>query len=252
MSSGSSNGNGYSAEIKFLVNEATGIRVREWVRARMDADPHGGGPHADEYRVSTLYLDTEARDVFHRRGSYGRSKYRVRRYGDEPRVFLERKLRTASRLAKRRTHISLETLPLLTTAGLHPADSASGVSDPLTVWFRRRVSLRRLEPVCRVSYRRTARLAETEAGRVRLTLDDSLTASTANAFSLDGPGPAALLVGHMILELKYRGTMPAVFRELADTFALTPGRASKYRVAVEALGIARVEPDDGPSYPLHA
>ena len=79
---------GYTAEIKFLVNEATGIQIREWARGRLSPDPHGTGPHADEYRVSTLYLDTAARDVFHRRGSYGRSKYRVRRYGEEPRVFL--------------------------------------------------------------------------------------------------------------------------------------------------------------------
>jgi hypothetical protein len=249
----SDQGNGYTAEIKFLVNEATGLRIREWVRERMDADPHGGGPHADEYRVSTLYLDTGARDVFHRRGSYGRSKYRVRRYGDETRVFLERKLRTGARLAKRRTDISLDALPLLTTAGsLDPVAPTSPIPDPLTGWFRRRVSLRRLEPVCRVSYLRVARLGDTEAGRVRLTLDYSLSAATANAFTLDGAGPAPLLVGHMILELKFRGPMPAVFRELADTFALTPGRASKYRVAAEALGIAGVAPDGGASYPLHA
>src|SRR5678809_703047 len=108
-----SNGNGYTAEIKFLVDEATGLRIREWARKRLEADPHGTGPHADEYRVSTLYLDTAARDVFHRRGSYGRSKYRVRRYGEEPRVFLERKLRTGSRLAKRRTDIPLDSLHTL-------------------------------------------------------------------------------------------------------------------------------------------
>ena len=243
------NGIGHSAEIKFLVNEATGIRIREWVRERLDADPHGGGPHGDEYRVSTLYLDTEARDVFHRRGSYGRSKFRVRQYGDEPRVFLERKLRTGSRLSKRRTDIAVDALPLLATA-----EPSSPTPDPLTGWFRRRVSLRRLAPVCRVSYLRTARLGHTEAGQVRLTLDYSLSASTADAFVLDGPRPAELLAGHMILELKFRGTMPAVFRELADTFALRPGRASKYRVAAAALGVARLtaDEDEDTSQTLHA
>src|SRR6185503_941072 len=136
------NSNGYTAEIKFLVNEATGLQIREWARERTDADPHGTGPYGDEYRVSTLYLDTAARDVFHRRGSYGRSKFRVRRYGDEPRVFLERKLRTGSRLAKRRTDIPIETLHLLKTLD-------TGGND--TKWFRRRVSIRQLAPVCRVS-----------------------------------------------------------------------------------------------------
>src|SRR5688500_5743369 len=119
---------GYTAEIKFLLTETTGLSVREWARGRLEADPHGGGPHGDEYSVSILSIDTAARDVFHRRGSYGRSKYRVRRYGEEPRVFLERKLRTSSRLAKRRTDIPLETLPLLQGAALNGHDS--------TTWFR--------------------------------------------------------------------------------------------------------------------
>ena len=234
--------NGYTAEIKFLVNEATGIQIREWARERLAADPHGTGPHADEYRVSTLYLDTAERDVFHRRGSYGRSKYRVRRYGEEARVFLERKLRTSSRLAKRRTDIPLDTLHML------QAESGDGQIR----WFRRRVIVRQLEPVCRVSYLRMARLAETPVGRMRMTLDYSLTASTADTFSLDGPGPASFLNGYMILELKFRGAMPTVFRQLADTFALAPGRASKYRTAADILGIARLAPEEGAPYTLHA
>src|SRR5262245_52122956 len=121
--------NGYTAEIKFLLTETTGIQVQEWARGRLEPDPHGTGAHGDEYRVSTLYLDTAERDVCHRRGSYGRSKYRVRRYGEEPRVFLERKLRTASRLAKRRTDIPLDTLHLLIARDLEDLDT--------TTWFRR-------------------------------------------------------------------------------------------------------------------
>ena len=241
---GSGFSNGYSAEIKFLLDEATGLRVREWARERLEADEHGGGAHGDEYRVSTLYLDTAARDVFHRRGSYGRSKYRVRRYGEEARVFLERKLRTGSRLAKRRTDIPLDTLHLLPGRDLDNHDS--------TTWFRRRVSVRQLEPVCRVSYLRTARLANTPDGRVRMTLDYALSASTADAFAIDGPGPAPLLTGHMILELKFRGAMPAVFKELADAFALSPGRASKYRTAADVLGIATLAPAAGAPSTLHA
>ena len=240
---GAANTNGYTAEIKFLVTEATGIRIREWARERTEADPHGTGAFGDEYRVSTLYLDTAARDVFHRRGSYGRSKFRVRRYGDEPRVFLERKLRTASRLAKRRTDIPIETLHLLKTL-------EAGAPD--TMWFRQRVSIRQLAPVCRVSYLRTARTADTPNGRVRMTLDYALSASAADAFAIDGPGPAGLLPGQMILELKYRGVMPTVFRELADTFAVTPGRASKYRVAADALGIAQLAREEGPTSTAHA
>ncbi len=85
-----------------------------------------------------------------------------------------------------------------------------------------------------------------------MTLDYSLTASTADAFAIDGPGPAPLLTGHMILELKFRGVMPTVFRELADTFALSPGRASKYRTAADVLGVASLAPAPGAPSTLHA
>lgn len=240
---GAANTNGYTAEIKFLVNEATGLRIRDWARERLDPDPHGTGPYGDEYRVSTLYLDTAARDVFHRRGSYGRSKYRVRRYGEEPRVFLERKLRTGSRLAKRRTDIPLETLHLLRTLD-------AGAQD--TKWFRQRVSVRQLHPVCRVSYLRTARVVDTPDGRMRMTIDYSLSAAPADAFTLDAAEQTSLLPNQMILEVKYRGPMPAVFRELADAFAIVPGRASKYRVAAAALDIAQLARDEGPSSTAHA
>ena len=237
------NGSGSASEVKFLVTEATGLQIRDWVRGRMSPDPHGVGPHGDEYCVSTLYLDTDDRDVFHRRGSYGRSKYRVRRYGDDHRVFLERKLRTGSYLAKRRTDVALDVLARL--------DAAANEHDGIR-WFCRRVSTRRLRPVCRVSYSRTARLAGTANGDVRLTLDHSLSAAAADHFTVDGPSSATLLSGLMILELKFRGSMPALFRELAGTFALTPGRASKYRVAADALGIAQLAPDEGAPYTLHA
>ena len=80
----------------------------------------------------------------------------------------------------------------------------------------------------------------------------SLTASAADTFSLDGGGPQPFLSGYMILELKFRGPMPTVFRQLADTFVLAPGRASKYRTAADILGIARLAPEEGAPYTLHA
>src|SRR5215207_1621583 len=152
---------GFTSELKFVVDAAVGQQIRAWARDRLAADPHGAGTWSDEYRVSSLYFDTDARDVFHRRGSYGRSKYRVRRYHQEPRAFLERKLRTASLLSKRRTDIDLATLPLLAGDGALNGDA--------TAWFRRRVAVRRLQPVCQVSYIRTARVGDTVNGPARLT-----------------------------------------------------------------------------------
>ena len=227
---------GFSAEIKFVVDRALGVQIREWARARLAADPHGSGPFADEYRVHSVYFDTSDRDVFHRRGSYGRSKYRIRRYSEGPVVFLERKLRNGGRLSKRRTTIDVTTLPHLAVPGMLNGDG--------TAWFRRRVALRGLQPVCQVTYVRTARMGETPDGEVRLTIDESVRAFSSDAFTFEPHAGMPLLDDVMIIELKYRGRVPAIFRELIDTFALTPGRSSKYRIAAQALGL--VETADAP------
>jgi hypothetical protein len=220
----------YTAEMKFVVDTAVGVQIREWARARLDADPHGVGQYADEYRVHSVYFDTEARDVFRRRGSYGRSKYRIRRYAEDTTVFLERKLRNGDHLAKRRTIIDVGILPLLAVPGALNGDG--------TAWFRRRVALRALQPVCQVMYLRTARVGRTGDGPVRLTVDEDVTAFRSSAMSFESQPAIRLLEGSMILELKYRGSVPAVFRQLIEEFKLTPQRSSKYRAAVQALGLA--------------
>ena len=235
---------GFTSEIKFVVDSAVGRRIQAWARERLAADPHGAGPSGDEYRVTSLYFDTADRDVFHRRGSYGRSKYRIRRYHHEPTVFLERKLRTAVRLAKRRTMIELTSLPLLTVGD--PVDGNG------TTWFRRRLELRRLAPVCQVSYVRMARGGETLDGPARLTLDHALVARLTDTFSFEPPAGMPLLGDEMILELKYQGTAPAVFKHLVEEFALEPRRASKYRVAAGALGLVRETTEGEAPHTLHA
>ena len=93
------------------------VKIRHWARTHLDPDAHGLGPFGDEYRTTSVYFDTDAFDVFHRRGSFGRSKYRIRRYGDEETVFLERKMRQPAVLAKRRTSLSLAALSRSDRAG---------------------------------------------------------------------------------------------------------------------------------------
>ena len=96
-------------------------RILEWSRSRLSPDPYAGGDAGDEYRTTSLYFDTEDLAVYHRRGSYRRSKYRVRRYGTSEVVFLERKLRTAHLLNKRRTVVPITEMPKVGEDDLAPA-----------------------------------------------------------------------------------------------------------------------------------
>ena len=222
--------NRFTSETKLLVSSTLGDQLRTWARSRLTADPNGGGPFHDQYGVVSLYLDTDARDVYHRRGSYGRSKFRIRHYTNDTSAFLERKLRTRLRLSKRRTRIPIEAVTGLALDHVDPSHPG--------FWFFRRVQLRRLRPVCVIQYARTARMGETPEGPVRMTIDASVTASSTSVVSLNPMSPRPLVEGQMILELKYSGVFPRVFRDLVDEFQLTPKSASKYRFAAQTLGLA--------------
>jgi hypothetical protein len=215
-----------ASEIKFLVDSVLADHIRAWARRHLDADPHGGGAFGDAYSTTTLYLDTPALDVFHRRGSNGRAKYRIRRYSEGDVVFIERKLRTSSTLAKRRTRIS--------------PDDVGKLDVPESAWFYRRMIARRLAPTCQVRYSRMARVKETPTGLARLTLDDGLYSSPIDAIRFGAEPTVPFLERQAILELKYRTAVPAVFKRLIVELQLTPGTVSKYRHAMVAIGRATV------------
>lgn len=219
----------FAAEIKFLVSPVLAGPILDWARARLGPDPHAGGRAGDIYQITSLYCDTDQLDVFHHRGSFGRSKYRVRRYGQGQVAFLERKLKSRGLLTKRRSVVPLEQLALLSAAA--PAPKWPGH------WFHRRLSLRRLTPVCQIAYQRTARVAITPYGPIRLTLDQDLRALRADGFRFSEGDELAILPNLLVLELKFLYALPALFKQLVEEFALSPAPFSKYRLAAHALGL---------------
>ncbi len=218
----------FATEVKFLVAPSLAARIREWARMHLGPDPNGSGPFGDEYLTTSVYFDTEQLDVLHRRGSFGRSKYRIRRYGADDLVFLERKLREPAVLAKRRTRTALTSLGRLEEAAPNRAWDGH--------WFYARVAARKLRPVCQVSYHRTARLGVASGSVIRLTLDDALTSQAClRAGFRDAPGQP-MADGRQILELKYCRQPPPIFKRLVEEFGLIPQSASKYRFGMAAIG----------------
>jgi len=220
----------YAAELKFLVPPATADAIRHWAREHLIADPHGGGEAGDQYTTTSLYSDTPELDVYRRQGSYGRSKYRVRRYGSSDVVFLERKLRTRALLSKRRSIVVATDLPLLN----HPLDNPAGWPG---AWFAARLVMRRLGPVCQVTYDRTARVTNTPYGLARLTVDTHLAARVAARWDFGPPDYIPVMTNEAIVELKFVVAMPAVFKRVIETFSLVPATVSKYRLSAGALGM---------------
>jgi len=219
-----------ASEIKFVVTAGQARGIADWGRSRLGADPNASGEMGDEYRITSLYFDTNRFDVFHRNGSFGRGKYRVRRYDTSKSAYLERKLKTHNMVCKRRTKVKIRELDRLSNV----ARDLSWDGD----WFHRRLAARELSPVCQVTYLRTARMSMTESGPIRLTLDRAIVTA-----AIDGPRFRPVEEGMplanepLILELKFRGLFPHLFQELVDGFGLSATPLSKYRTAAATLGL---------------
>src|SRR5262249_6322007 len=157
------------------------------------------------YRTTSLYCDTAQFEVFHRLGSFKRRKHRLRRYGQAPWVFLERKTKWGDRVRKRRTMIPDSDLALIA----HPMSA--------TTWpghcFHRHLLRRRLLPVCRITYERLALIGQSNDGPLRLTFDRCLRGVLTRAWDLEDPGDGLpLLPGQVICEFKYRAFLPSLFK----------------------------------------
>ena len=217
-----------ASEIKFLIDPALADAIREWARLHMAPDPNAKLGHGDAYETTTLYFDTSNFDIFHRRGSFARGKYRVRRYGASDGVFLERKLRTRDLVTKRRSFIDMQELDRLTE--IEPIEDWAGY------WFHRRLLARELKPVCQIAYRRTARVLNTSQGWSRLTIDEDIRAARAGSMVFSSTPHVEVGAEQQILELKFVKEAPGIFKRMLSDFSLLPQPISKYRMAAFALG----------------
>jgi hypothetical protein len=215
-------------ELKFHLPTRAADLAEAWARQRLSPDPHG---QAGTYLTTSLYCDTARLDVYHRSPGFRRNKFRLRRYEQSALVYLERKRREGDRVRKRRHAVPL--------ADVHLFQDAEVPLDWPGLWFFQQMRFRALRPVCRIAYHRTAFQGASPAGPIRLTLDRDVAGVTAADWDVsvvrDGK---PLLGGAVVLEMKFRDSLPPLFRELLEQLPPTLGRISKYRLCVEACGLA--------------
>lgn len=214
-------------ELKFLIEEERTRLIMDWATQHLGPDPHMDPEVGEGYLVNSLYLDTPEFDVFHRMPGHRRRKFRLRRYGRESLIYFEQKHKRQGLVRKKRV-------------GVPESDVDRRLqSDPDLEWhgdwFRKRIDEHLLRPVCQVVYQRFVRVTSTEAGPLRLTIDSHLKGRPCPewrvpAADMDG---VSLLDGKQILELKFRGAMPPLFRKLIDDHQLLLTSFSKYRRSVE-------------------
>jgi hypothetical protein len=215
-------------ELKFLIAEATAARIGAWAATHLAPDVHGDADGG--YRTTTLYLDGADWPVLRRAEGVGGRKHRVRRYGDEATLYLERKRRRGDRVRKLRVAI-----PEADAARLERADSDASWAG---AWFLREIAARGLKPACRLSYRRLAFFGAGEAGPVRLTLDRRVVGVRDATWGVEPVREGRdVLDGRTVCELKFRDALPELFRRLIADFELAPAGVSKYRRFMESIGV---------------
>jgi hypothetical protein len=217
-------GGGDAYEVKFRLTFEEADWAERWARERLTPDAHGDN---GAYRTTSLYLDTTFLDIYHKTRGYRRSKYRLRRYGSAELIHLERKVRRGDRVRKRRDAISLTEVSSL-------ANGDNGG------WFGERVRQRLFQPVCWISYVRTAFQSATANGPLRLTLDREVSGVPATGWTVPVRVEGrTLLPEEVILELKYRTSLPPLFHDLLAALPSRFAGVSKYGRCVETWELAR-------------
>lgn len=225
-------------ELKYQVSHELAEQIRGWAREHLVADEHADPQLDDAYQVSTLYLDTADWDIYHRRDQVVEGKHRIRRYGNEFQLWLERKRKTKDVVRKQRTSVAADDLAeLVDLTAKQPSDNSLW---PESVWpgqwFKSRVQELQLRPATVIRYTRFARVGQSSRGPVRLTLDDAITAEPPTGWQI--PASAAtvqseLLPDAQILELKFSDHLPPQFKQLLIDFPISVSGFSKYRTAID-------------------
>ncbi len=217
-------------ELKFLLSESQAREVQARIEPILQLDPNADPALGGAYRTTSLYSDTQAMDVYLRRGSLARDKYRVRRYGEAPILFLERKTKWGRRVQKHRTSI-----PHAQEHGLAQETRAEGWEG---AWFHEQVLALGLRPVCLIAYERLAFIGPD----VRLTFDRRLQGKLIQQWSVASvQAGVPFLTEQVICEIKFQGVLPAFFKAIVQELNLAPSTVSKYRRFVQTAGIAPQE-----------
>lgn len=240
-----SNSSKRAIELKFLVPIDLAQQLKSRSRAELQVDPFADQA-TGQYKVCSLYLDTQTYDIYHRTTATGGAKFRFRRYNDGRELFLERKLRQQGIVSKLRDQLSFDQV-----LKLYSLDSA--------IWNESQSF--GLLPSCAVEYQRDAYISEHGDAPFRVTIDNDLAVhrflkrewSEFSAFfhtnSLNLPSSVVseqqqLLPGHCVVEFKFMDALPVQLKRWVEDFQIAPIKISKYRTAMKDF-IAPMEESGG-------
>ncbi len=230
-------------ECKYLLSELTALEVYRFAATYVKPDEHAA-LHADHtYSISSLYLDAPHLRLHHetQSGQRTRFKLRIRTYGDgatDP-VFFEIKRRHNAVITKSRTMLARQQMAdyfagRLDHAALSPRDQGC-IGE-----FQGRMVELDARPIVIVRYRRQAYIGALEPG-IRCTFDRQIACTPSNEPIVRHGGDGWINVEdqRVVLELKFRGSMPGWMQDMVRHFELTRTSFSKYSNSVLASATER-------------
>ncbi len=235
-------------EQKYLVDEVTALRIRDFVQSQLSLDEFGEGKENFSYPVHSLYLDSNdlilARETIN--GNKNRFKLRIRFYNSNPDtpVFFEVKRRMNNCILKKRGGVRHDAVDWL-LAGHIPEYSHLVSKDPKQLValqeFCVKAQQMHARPKVHISYLREAYVHPTN-NSVRVTLDREVRASyepTAR-LSTEMIRPERPFGKDVILELKFTNHFPNWFGDLVRFFGCMQCGAAKYVEGAEILGFVQM------------
>jgi hypothetical protein len=224
-------------EVKFLLTEDQVRQIVLRVAGTLALDPFADSTMGNAYLTTSIYTDTSNLDVFYRTEGYERDKFRIRRYGLDGPVFVERKTKNGEKVRKHRCKIDVREVTDFAATELNGEWAGE--------WFHHQLIEKRLRPVCRVAYERVAYLGTAEGGTVRLTFDRNIRGVLAEEWKLEMVECVSpLLTNLVVCEFKFRTAMPAMLKRIVADLNLNPSPFSKYRNFLQSTGLASIPSPD--------
>ncbi|MDR1704084.1 MAG: polyphosphate polymerase domain-containing protein [Clostridiales bacterium] len=214
-------------EIKLNINAVDCAVLRARLRALAKPDenamPDGG------YIVRSLYFDNfEDKAVFEKlSGMSRREKFRLRYYnGDTGFIRLEKKSKANKLCYKESARISAEDCGALLAGNL---EILKRPDNPLLMEFYTTARYQNLRPKALVDYHREAYVYR--AGNVRVTFDSNIRVSNSVSGFLNPSLATIPAASGIILEIKYDGFLPDIFRDVLQIGSRSETEFSKYVAA---------------------
>ncbi len=214
-------------ETKFVITPDIAETIAAWLDQRLIPDPHGDPKNEGRYVVHTTCLDSPEFATYYREFTDGDVKYRVRRYGDADVIYAEKKSKQRGEVSKERVALPISECHTLLNTNAN--ETASG-------WFREALATNRLGPVCHLTYTRQAWFGNADGRPFRVTLDRDILVSEPDPTTPGRRGASqSVLPDGLVLEMKYRDSIPSLLKELIESYRLVPVTISKYRRGLPVL-----------------